>query len=76
LKRIQILPLLIENIESRLEENISVQIEMVDEKLKELQHELITIANTKSLGDELGMEIKGCVIRNRPFRPRQRPVMT
>ena len=53
-----ILPLLIENIESSLEENTSDRIAVVDEQLKALQHELLTTAGIKNSGDELGMEIR------------------
>lgn len=53
-----ILPLLLENIESSLEENTSDRIAAVDEQIKTLQHELLATANMKNSGDELGMEIR------------------
>ncbi|UUM12118.1 DNA recombinase [Clostridiaceae bacterium HFYG-1003] len=53
-----ILPLLLENIESSLEENTSVRIAAVDEQIKALQHELLATAGVKNSGDELGMEIR------------------
>lgn len=53
-----ILPLLIENIESSLEENTSDRIAAVDEQIKSLQHELLTTADMKNSGDHLGMEIR------------------
>lgn len=53
-----ILPLLIENIESSLEENTSDRIAAVDEQIKSLQHELLATADMKNSGDELGMEIR------------------
>ena len=53
-----ILPLLIENIESSLEENTSDRIAAVDEQIKSLQHELLTTADMKNSGDDLGMEIR------------------
>ncbi len=53
-----ILPLLIENIESCLEENTFVRISAVDEQIKALQHELLAMAGVKNSGDELGMEIR------------------
>ncbi len=53
-----IMPLLIENIESSLEENTSDRIVAVDEQIKALQHELLATAGIKNSGDELGMEIR------------------
>jgi len=53
-----ILPLLIENIESSLEENTSVRIAAVDERIKALQQELLSTTGIKNSGDELGMEIR------------------
>lgn len=53
-----ILPLLIENIESSLEENTSDRIAAVDEQIKSLQQELLTTTSNKNSGDDLGMEIK------------------
>lgn len=53
-----ILPLLIENIESSLEENTSDRIAAVDEQIKTLQQELLSTASNKNSGDELGMEIR------------------
>jgi len=54
----KILPLLIENIESSLEENTANRIAAVDEQIKALQHELLAMASIKNSGDELGMEIR------------------
>jgi len=54
----KILPILIENIESCLEENTSDRIAAVDEQIKELQHELLATAGIKNSEDELGMEIR------------------
>lgn len=53
-----ILPLLIENIESSLEDNTADRIKAVDEQIKALQQELLATANNKNSGDELGMEIR------------------
>lgn len=53
-----ILPLLIKNIESSLEENAVDRIAAVDEKIKALQQELLATASIKNSGDELGMEIR------------------
>jgi len=53
-----IIPLLIDNIESSLEENTSDRIAAVDEQIKALQHELLATAGVKNSGDELGMEIR------------------
>lgn len=53
-----ILPLLIENIESSLEENTSDRIAAVDEQIKTLQHELLATAGIKNTGDEFGLEIR------------------
>lgn len=53
-----ILPLLIENIESSLEENTDDCIKEVDEQIKKLQQELLATASNKNAGDELGMEIR------------------
>lgn len=53
-----ILPLLIDNIKSSLEENTSDRIAAVNEQIKTLQHELIATANMKNSGDELGTEIR------------------
>lgn len=54
----EILPLLRENIESSLEENVAERIAEVDEQIKELQRELLTTVDMKNSGDELGMEIR------------------
>jgi chromosome segregation ATPase len=54
----KILPLLIENIESSLEENTSDRIAAVDEQIKALQQELLATTGIKNSGDELGMEIR------------------
>jgi len=54
----KILPLLIENIESILEQNTSDRIAAVNEQIKALQHELLATADMKKTGDELGMEIR------------------
>ena len=53
-----ILPLLIKNIESSLEEKTVDRIAAVDEKIKALQQELLATASIKNSGDELGMEIR------------------
>lgn len=53
-----ILPLLIENLESSLEENTDDRIIAVDEQIKALQQELLATASNKNAGDELGMEIR------------------
>jgi hypothetical protein len=53
-----ILPLLIENIESSLEEKNDDRIKAVDEQIKTLQQELLATASSKNSGDELGMEIR------------------
>jgi site-specific DNA recombinase len=53
-----ILPLLIENIESCLEEDISDKILAIDEKMKSMQQELLAAVNSKNAGDELGMKIR------------------
>ena len=53
-----ILPLLIENIESNLEENTDDRIKEVDEQIKTLQQELLATASNKNAGDELGMEVR------------------
>ena len=53
-----ILPLLIENIESSLEENTSDRNAAVDEQIKSLQQELLATADMKNSGDDLGMEIR------------------
>jgi predicted nucleic acid-binding Zn-ribbon protein len=53
-----IMPLLIENIESSLEENTDDRIKAVDEQIKTLQQELLATASNKNAGDELGMEIR------------------
>jgi hypothetical protein len=53
-----ILPLLIENIESSLEEITDDRIKEVDEQIKSLQQELLATASNKNAGDELGMEIR------------------
>lgn len=53
-----ILLLLIENLESSLEENTDDRIKAVDEQIKALQQELLATASNKNAGDELGMEIR------------------
>lgn len=53
-----ILPLLIENIESSLEENVDDRIIAVNEQIKTLQQELLATASNKNSGDEIGMEIR------------------
>jgi hypothetical protein len=53
-----IMPLLIENIESSLDDNTADRIKAVDEQIKTLQQELLATANNKNSGDELGMEIR------------------
>lgn len=53
-----ILPLLIENIESSLDDNTAYRIKAVDEQIKTIQQELLATASSKNSGDELGMEIR------------------
>jgi len=53
-----ILPLLIENIVSSLEQNIDDRIKAADEQIQTLQKELLATASNKNSGDELGMEIR------------------
>ena len=53
-----ILPLLIENIESSLEEKTDDRIKEVDHQIKTLQQELLATASNKNSGDDLGMEIR------------------
>ena len=54
-----ILPLLRENIESSLAEDVTDRIAALDEQIKALQHELLTTADIKKSSDDLGMEIRG-----------------
>lgn len=54
----RILPALAENVKNSLEEKNSDRIAEVDEKIKVLQHELITTVGMKNSGEELGMEIR------------------
>lgn len=53
-----ILPLLQDNIESSLTEDVDDRIAVVDEQIKSLQHELLATADMKNSGDDLGMEIR------------------
>jgi hypothetical protein len=53
-----ILPLLRENIESSLAEDVTDRRAALDEKIKKLQHELLATADTKNSGDDLGMEVR------------------
>jgi ATP-dependent Lon protease len=53
-----ILPLLLKNIESSLEEINFSQIEVIDDQMKSIQQELLATVNSKNTGDELGMEIR------------------
>ena len=53
-----ILPLLRENIESSLTEDVGDCIEVLDEQIKTLQHKLLATTDMKSSGDDLGMEIR------------------
>lgn len=53
-----ILPLLLKNIESSLDENTSVRIAALDERIKALQQELLSTTGINNSGDELGMEIR------------------
>lgn len=53
-----VLPILRENIESSLAEDICDRIAAVDEQIKSFQHELLLTASNKNSSDELGMEIR------------------
>ena len=53
-----IMPLLIENIESSLEEITDDRIKEIGEQIKSLQQEFLATASNKNAGDELGMEIR------------------
>jgi len=53
-----ILPLLRENIESSMAEDVTDRRAALDEKIKKLQHELLATADTKNSGDDLGMEVR------------------
>jgi len=53
-----ILPLLRENIESSLAEDVADRIAAVDEQIKALQHKLLARADMKDSGDDLGMEVR------------------
>lgn len=54
----KILPILIEKIESSLEENTSDRMAAVDEQLKVFQKELLATVGIKNFGEELVMEIR------------------
>ncbi len=58
LEKEDILPLLQENIESSLTEDVTDRMAAIDAQIKKLQHELLATANIKNSGDELGMEIR------------------
>ena len=58
LEKEDILPLLQENIESSLTEDVTDLMAAIDAQIKKLQHELLATANIKNSGDELGMEIR------------------
>jgi len=58
-EREDILPLLRENIESSLAEDVTDRIAALDEQIKALQHELLATADIKKSSDELGMEVRG-----------------
>lgn len=53
-----ILPLLRENIESSLTEDVTDRMAALDEQIKTLQHELLAKADLKNPGDDLGMEVR------------------
>ena len=53
-----ILPLLRENIESSLTEDVTDQMAALDEQIKVIQHELLATADMKNPGDDLGMEVR------------------
>jgi len=54
----RILPVLAENVKSSFEENTTERIAVVDERIKALQHELITTVGVKNSSDELGKQIR------------------
>jgi hypothetical protein len=53
-----ILPLLRENIESSLTEDVTDRMAGIDAQIKKLQHELLAPADIKNPGDDIGMEIR------------------
>ena len=53
-----ILPLLRENIESSLTEDVTYQMAVLDEQIKVIQHELLATTDMKNPGDDLGMEVR------------------
>jgi hypothetical protein len=53
-----ILPLLRENIESSLTEDVTDRMAGIDAQIKKLQHELLATADIKNPGDDSGMEIR------------------
>jgi DNA invertase Pin-like site-specific DNA recombinase len=53
-----ILPLLRENIESSLTEDVTYQMAALDEQIKVIQHELLATTDMKNPGDDLGMEVR------------------
>jgi len=53
-----ILPLLRENIESSLAEDVTDRMAALDEQIKTIQHQLLSTADMKNPGDDLGMEIR------------------
>jgi hypothetical protein len=53
-----ILPLLRENIESSLTEDVTDRMAGIDAQIKKLQHELLATADIKNPGDDIGMEIR------------------
>lgn len=53
-----ILPLLRENIEISLEEDVTDRMAALDEQIKVIQHELLATADMKNPGDDLGMEVR------------------
>ena len=53
-----ILPLLRENIESSLAEDVTDRMAALDEQIKVIQHELLATTDMKNPGDDLGMEIR------------------
>ena len=53
-----ILPLLRENIEISLAEDVTDRMAALDEQIKVIQHELLATADMKNPGDDLGMEVR------------------
>jgi len=53
-----ILPLLRENIEISLAEDVTDRVAGLDEKIKTIQHQLLATADMKNPGDDLGIEVR------------------